>query len=90
MQILKYHLTQANNFTLELPVGAKVLSVQNQHEKLTLWALSESRDSPPALETRRFSVWPTGVHFSWLGRTFLSTVQFQGGDYVVHVFEDLP
>lgn len=87
MKVYKYTLDPGVSF-LELPTGAKILSVQNQHERATLWALvpeTASRDAIP------ICIVGTG-HEIVAGAfpDFLGTVQFMDGRLVLHVFAKLP
>lgn len=88
MQILKYFLSAdpTGNCKLLLPKSAFILSVQNQKERLVLWASWEPDEEEA--EVRHFSILTTGQHVPRWQRKFLGTVQFQSGDYVVHVFEE--
>lgn len=70
-----------------LPERAKVLSCQFQHGDLQLWALVD-RNAPVTL--RKFYCQHTGDDFVLASNeemAFVSTVQLDNGDYVIHVFE---
>jgi hypothetical protein len=69
-----------------MPVGAKILSVQAQHNKPTIWALV---DPVADKETRRFFVVGTGwpIDPDRLAKSeFCGSVQI--GAFVWHVFEE--
>ena len=74
-----------------MPEGATVLSVQNQNEKLTMWA---AINTGARLEKRRFTIALAGREEPKLrdvGRylmKFIGTVQFDDGNFVCHVFEN--
>lgn len=87
--IWKYTFEIVDDFELELPKGARVLSVQTQHSVPCLWALV---DSKAALEKRRFSIFGTGnpVPDSFLaviGPMYIGTFQTDNGNGVWHLFE---
>lgn len=79
--IYKYMLNTCGSQIVDMPKGSVVLSVQNQREELVLWA-----DVPfGPTERRKFVAIPTGMPSPF--GTYLGTVQFDGGNYVVHVYE---
>lgn len=86
MTVFKYTLPLTGKCSLSMPDGAKVLSVQNQREALTLWALV---DEGAVRVQRDFMSVMTGAisPLSHL-QPFIGTVQFDGGNFVVHVFEN--
>jgi hypothetical protein len=68
----------------QMPRGAIPLSVGNQDEMLTVWALVDpKRDSV----THEFRVAGTGHSGLSPKRVFLGTAQFRGGALVLHVFD---
>jgi hypothetical protein len=76
-------------FVISMHRGALLMSVQNQHDKLVIWALVDN-DLP--LVNRNFIVYYTGEEIPFLESAFrsqkyISSVQIMGGDYVFHVFE---
>lgn len=84
--IYKYTL-DANNTVLEMPMGAKVLSVASQGDDLCLWAKVDTEDP---IEQRTFEVYGTGhpmpdddEHLQFLG-----TALMHGGSLVWHVFQN--
>lgn len=82
--IWKYPVSDRTHFTLSLPQGAEILSVQIQHGKPQLWALVS-----PQLPTedRRFCIVGTGWDFDADGLKFIGTFQQSGGAFVLHLFE---
>lgn len=79
--IYKYKLNKCGSQIVMMPKSAIVLSVQNQRGKLVLWA-----DAPTGpMERRKFVACVTGMPSPF--GTYLGTVQFDGGNYVVHVYE---
>jgi hypothetical protein len=69
----------------DMPKGAKILSVQDQRDILTLWALVD--DETIEREIKRVVVFGTGQSFSDFPRRYISTIQV--GSFVWHVFEVL-
>lgn len=82
--IYKYTLNeQVNKQTIEMPRTAKILSIQNQNDKITIWA---EVDLNIMGGTRTFNVVTTGHDFPELA-VYRATVQI--GAFVWHVFEVL-
>ena len=93
--IHKYELDITDVQTIDMPIGAEILSVQEQRNHLVVWALvwTQYKDE---LEPRKFYVigtgnpvpepdeenWPTAL-------AYVSTVQTKGGRLVWHVFTEL-
>ena len=72
--------------TVRLPLGAKILSVGNQNERLRLWALVDEAETETV--EHKFKVIPTGGEASGAeSLTFLGTVSFHRGAFIFHVFE---
>lgn len=78
----------ATTLTIDMPVGAEVLSADNQYAQLVIWAMCNP-DPKCATEPRTFKVLPTGMTFTDpLHRLrFVGTVLFAAGGLVFHVFE---
>lgn len=76
---------------IDMPTGAQVLSVQEQHGQLIIWALVFT---DVKLSKHKFLVLNTGAIQKHIAqglslRSFIGTVQLMEGTYVVHVFKDL-
>lgn len=78
--VYKYHITYDG--VLQLPIGAEILTVGMQDDRITMWALI---DSDAELEIRVFAVYGTGWQIQEPNVKFISTV-FDGA-YVWHLFE---
>jgi len=72
--------------TLDMPKGARILSIQVQHGQAQMWVFC---DPSKPTETRTFEVHPTGVTFCSEGLEYLGTFQMAGGDLVFHAFEKI-
>lgn len=84
-QIWKYDVPITGEFSLPLPLGAKVLTVQVQAGDPVLWALV---DPDMHRKARRFSVVGTGNPAEHI-RAARYVGTFQLGRFVWHVFEHL-
>ena len=87
MKILKYELAKMERQCIKMPAGAQILSAQEQHELIVLWALAE----PGINEIRRFACFFTGRDiepYRGLALHYIDTVQLHHGNTVVHVFEE--
>lgn len=84
--IYKYALKIEDEQAVEMPAGARILTVQMQHGQPQLWALVEPGQP---LQHRSIIVAGTGhpVHFSQDAR-HIGTFQMHEGALVFHVFED--
>ena len=88
MKIYKYQFGIKSLQHIEIPLGAKILSVQAQRGALCLWALV---DPDPGAVTRAhpIRVYGTGHPCDEDPRNFIGTVQTNEGALVWHVFGDL-
>jgi hypothetical protein len=80
--IWKYELRVVDHQTVQMPIGARILTVQVQRDALCLWAIV---DQEAKRETRIFCIFGTGERFNRPDATYIGTVQ--DGDFVWHVFE---
>ncbi len=85
MKIFKYPLRIDAQQELDLPVGARVLTVQLQDGKPCLWALV---DEDAEVETITIEMIGTG-HPVYDPGKYLGTVQMEQGKLVLHVFAAL-
>ena len=84
--VYKYTIPVEDYFSLDLPKGAKILTVQEQHGKPQLWALVK-RGEPN--ETRNFRLAGTGhpIKESPEMLNYIGTFQIAGGSFIGHIFE---
>lgn len=82
-KIFKYTIqTPSQNPSVQLPVGAKILKVGVQDDKIVFWA---EVDTYNVIETKHFEVFGTGWELPedstlvYLGTVFM-------GEYVFHVY----
>ena len=84
--IYKFHLESART-TLNLPLGAQVLTVQVQYGAPCIWVRLDP--TLPNVERRVFDVYGTGHTITKDERlTYIGTFQMQEGALVFHVFEN--
>jgi hypothetical protein len=84
--IWKFPLNTINT-DVEMPKGARVLSVQAQDNEIFLWAEVTPTEKDV---TRYFDVFPTGAPLPERpGQIYLGTVLLHGGKLVFHVYENL-
>lgn len=84
MRIWKWTLVTTDLQALQMPAGAKILSVQTQGENAQLWALC---DDTTAKEVRHFAIYGTGNPMPDEPGIYVGTYQLMGGQLVFHVFE---
>ncbi|MEE9451060.1 MAG: hypothetical protein V3V72_13505 [Ignavibacteriaceae bacterium] len=85
--IWKFELETTEDQKIEMPVNAKILTVQSQDEIPCLWALV---DPSAKKEIRLFEVFGTGHPVGYdmgVNRNYIGTYQLQNGALVFHVFE---
>ena len=80
--IWKYELNAEGKQEIQLPLGAKFLTVQIQNDKPCLWALVDT-EVPKITET--ILIFGTGHAVTGEGE-YLGTYQLHGGILVFHVF----
>lgn len=87
LTIYKYPIPIEDHFTLELPEGAKILTVQAQRDIPQLWAMV---DSETKKETRYFRLGRTGYPLDddYLRViNHIGTFQIENGTLAFHLFE---
>lgn len=83
MVIWKYNL--GIDGELEIPEGAKILTVQTQKNEPYIWALIDPKKPK---KKRRFIALATGYNASMVvNKPYIGTYQIDDGDGVYHVFE---
>ena len=81
-QIWKYVLEPET--IIEMPIGAEILTVQEQYGRCCLWALVD----PSANKVKRkFLVYGTGHPITEENGKYIGTFQLHNGRLVFHVFE---
>jgi len=82
--IWKYELPIKDNFIIEIPVDAEILSIQTQENTPCLWALVESDN---LRSIRKFKMYGTGHPISdTIKQKYIGTFQVKFR-FVFHVFE---
>lgn len=86
MKFLTVHKYPARlgSFDLHLPEGARVLTIQMQHDQPQLWALV---DPHAELVPREFLAIGSGHQIEEELLTYIGTFQQDGGAFVWHLFE---
>lgn len=85
--VWKYNIKNADEFTVNMPADAEILSVQVQHGKPQLWAFVDPEAK--VLHPRRFRLSGTGHPMTEGHYRFIGTFQLEGGNFVGHLFEVL-
>jgi len=84
MRIYKYPIEPNDLIAIEMPKGARVLSVQAQRGVPCIWALVDP-DAETAI--RCFRIYGTGHPVSKPVLPYVGTFQSHGGDLVFHLFD---
>ena len=87
MKVWKYELSITDDQTVVMPRGAKILSAQNQYEKVTIWALVNEYES--ITEKVHFHIAGTAHPLPKNPMEFIDTIQLSEGKLVLHVFKVL-
>ena len=82
-RIYKYNLEMVDHQKIRMPLGATILSVQEQFGVLMFWAIVEERP----LVFRKIHILGTGFKFDGSPGKYIGTAQAQSGAYVWHVFD---
>jgi len=82
MVVYKYILDLTDRQVVSMPQGAVLLSVQNQHEDIVLWANVDPQAPMGGLE-----IVMCGTGHEAPNMPHVGTVQLQGGDLVLHIFQ---
>lgn len=84
----KFVLLFKDDQSVEMPVGAQILCVQNQREWLCIWALVDNQQAE--YEIRSFKIYGTGHQINAMNEhNYIGSPQFEGG-VVWHLFEINP
>ena len=84
MTIWKFDIGESFDSWMEMPKGAKILSVQIQKGRLCLWAIV----NPDAERVpRHIVVVGTGHELGFCNGAFINTIQMAGGDLIWHIFD---
>ncbi len=85
LTIYKYPLPVSDEFNVHMPKGARLLSVQVQHDAPCLWAMVDTNNQKAQ---RRLAIRGTGHSAERLGfAAFVGTFQLEGGALVFHLFD---
>lgn len=85
MTIWKYELRlTGNEWDLGLPVGYKILTIQNQVGKIQLWALVDPNEKQ--MVRVKIKCFGTGEGDILPNFKYLSTLQFMNGSLMLHFF----
>ncbi len=87
LTVHKYPLQPQHRNTLYLPQSARILTAQEQHGDVTLWALLDP--APDVVRSpRTFATYYTGTPIPDQPGQYIGTVQLHHGSTVIHVFEE--
>lgn len=87
--IWKFPIPMADEFSISMPIGGQILSIQAQQGRGQMWVLVDPK-APP--EQRHFRIARTGYGYStesFTSRRYLGTLQMKGGAPEWHVFEEV-
>ena len=85
MVVYKYTFHGGISNVFDMPKGAEVLTVQEQHGNICMWARVD-----PKRETERRLFRIVGTGDDRADGEYVGTVQMCGGDFVFHIFEGKP
>jgi len=84
--IWKYQLKTTDEQEIEMPLGAKILTVQTQYDKPCIWC--EVFSDPLKTAPRTIKIFGTGhpIEDNYPGE-YIGTYQIDGGNGIFHVFD---
>lgn len=83
--IWKFELDTTDMIGVDMPIGAEILTVQEQYGKPCLWALVDAESKK---ENRIFCIHGTGHDVSSShAKKYVGTYQLMDGSLIFHVFE---
>jgi hypothetical protein len=74
-----------SDVTIQMKAWAKIVHVDNQHDHLVAWALVE--EDMDNVYRHFYLCWTGPGNSPPEGAKYVGTGQFQGGNYVLHLFE---
>lgn len=84
LKVFKYPIGSEREFAIEMPIGARVLTVQEQGMVPCLWALVDPEAAP---EPVRFALRDTGDDATDVAEaTYVGTFQVRHLGYVLHLW----
>jgi hypothetical protein len=86
IMIWKYTLIP-NRAIIEMPMGAKILTVQVQRNVPRIWAMVNPEETQR--EKRIFQVYGTGHKMKSVPGIYIGTFQIDEGRFIYHVFEEV-
>ncbi len=88
--VLRYEITKVGNFSLELPVGSKILSAGAKFERPMVWILRPTitpSQEAPATYLQKFVMAETGVNYVDLENyEFIDTIHLHSDTEIYHLF----
>ena len=84
--VWKFPITSPGKVVIAMPKGSKVLCVQVQHGVPCIWALC---DTDAKKKDRTFYAYSTGDVHGSNKCEYIGTFQFNAGNLVYHVFEEM-
>jgi len=89
LTVWKYPLYTEDYFSLSLPSGSEILTVQMQHGSPQIWALVNPDNQE---EERKFRLAGTGhnIEHAKEDMKYIGTFQLYDGDLIFHLFEMIP
>lgn len=86
MNIYKYPIKVTDWQFVDMPKGAKILTVQMQHETPCIWAMVDPQVNPYV--ARKIHIYGTGHEIpDTLNLDYIGTFQMHDGYLVLHAFE---
>jgi len=87
-KIFKYEIPIEDEFELELPKGAQVLTFQIQYGKPVIWAIIDPEED--IFEKINFRLFGTGhiIEKNIIPLSYIGTVQMADGQLVWHLFKE--
>lgn len=87
LRVYKYTIPPEDYFSLDLPAGAKILTVQTQRDKPQIWALVDTGQQSKVRHNFRLAGTGDDIKEDNDSLVYVGTFQLAGGNVIVHLFE---
>lgn len=87
LRVYKYTIPVKDYFSLDLPAGAKILTVQAQHGEPQIWALVDPGQQLKVRHNFRLAGTGHDIKEDNDSLIYIGTFQLVGGNFIGHLFE---
>lgn len=85
-KVFKYPVPVEDRFSLDLPQGARILTVQEQNSKPQIWAIVNP-ENPTEIRNFRLAGAGHPIEENEKNLSYIGTFQLYNGNFIGHLFE---